>query len=264
MDAPRPDADSPKARKIIDHAQLHQITEKLFCHLPVHLVSQNQKNQVRVLGYSHPHIEISHSLAPDHARSLLLIKDDNSMLLECSVVSRTERNTEIIKPLRLFVTKRGIRHENRVEVGGSGNLAGIVRNVIPHTEFYKHNASSNAARDALLAKYASAMREFIPTARVKIEIQKHSRMSVRLKKLIDFNLPVFQPVMGQERQGDDLKLMAMPYSEYTQVMRSDGLPGDFTGEICEPIRYRGVMILGYAQILATTGTLNMSQYHAIR
>lgn len=255
--------DAGKVRKIIDHAQLHQITEKLFARFPIHIVENNQKNTARAVAYAHPHLEVMHQMPAAPSRTLLLVKDDNSMMLECTVVSRTERGSEILKPLRLFLGKRGIRHENRVAVS-SGDLAGQVRNVIPHPEFYKANAASNASRDSLFAQYISALRELIPETTVKIELQRHNRLTVRMKKLQDFNLPVFAPRMGEQRQGDDLKLMAMPYSEYEQVMRSDALPGDYLGEICEPLRYRGALLIGYVQVLSSRASLNISQYHSVR
>jgi hypothetical protein len=173
-----PDREAAKVRKIIDHTQLHQITERLFARLPIHIVENNQKNAVRALSYSHPHLEIFHQLPPGPSRTLLLVKDDHSMMLECSVVSRSERGTEFVKPLRLFLSKRGIRHENRVAVSGS-ELAGQVRNVIPHPEFYRVNAMSNPARDQLFSQYTTALRGLIPETVVKIELQKTNRLLVR-------------------------------------------------------------------------------------
>jgi hypothetical protein len=259
-----PEADAAaKARKIIDHAQLHQITEKLFSRLPIHIIENNQKNPARALQYAHPHLEVLHQMAPGQSRTLLLTKDDHSMTLECSVISRTEKGTEILKPLRLYLTKRGIRHENRVTVSGS-ELAGQVRNVIPHPEFYRINATSNAGRDALFAKYTNAIKELIPECFVKFELQRSNRLTVRMKKLQEFNLPIFAPEMTRQRQGDEQTIVAMPYSEYEQVMRSDGLPGDYLGEICEPLRYRSAMIVGYVQVFSTRAALNASQYHTIR
>lgn len=254
--------DGGKVRKIIDHAQLHQITEKLFARFPIHVVESNQKNPARAVGYAHPHLEILHQMQPGPTRTLLLTKDDNSMMLECSVINRTERGTEIVKPMRLYLSKRGIRHENRVAVSG-GDLAGQVRNVIPHPEFYRVNAGSNSQRDALLAQYTNAIRELVPETTIKFELQRTTRMTVRMKKLQDFNLPVFAPEMIKQRQGGD-NIMAMPYSEYEQVMRSDGLPGDYIGEICEPIRYRGVLIVGYVQVFSLRAPLNASHYHTVR
>lgn len=259
-----PEADeATKARKIIDHAQLHQITEKLFSRLPIHVVENNQKNPARALLYAHPHLEILHQMPPGPSRTLLLTKDDHSMMLECSVVSRTEKGTEIVKPMRLYLTKRGIRHENRVAVAG-GELAGQVRNVIPQTEFYRVNAGTSSGRDALLMQYANAMKELVPECVVKFELQRANRLTVRMKKLLEFNLPVFAPDMTRHRQGDEQNVIAMPHSEYEQVMRSDGLPGDYIGEICEPLRYRGVMIVGYVQVFSTRAPLNVSQYHTVR
>ncbi len=264
MHNPPESPESAKARKIIDHAQLHQITEKLFSRLPIHIIENNQKNIGKVLQYMHPQLEILHQLPEAAARTLLLEKDDNAMTLECSVVGRTERGTEILKPMRLYLTKRGIRHENRVEVPGGSQHAGIVTNCIPQNEFYRVNSTANPVRDQLIQNYAKAIRDFIPETVVKIELQKASRLSVRMKKLQDFNLPVYAPKMSEQRQGDDQNLVAMPYSEFEQVMRSDGLPDDFVGEICEPVRYRGVMIVGYVLIHSTRAALNLSQYHAVR
>jgi hypothetical protein len=258
-----PDSEAAKVRKIIDHIQLHQITERLFARLPIHIVENNQKNAVRALGYSHPHLEIFHQLPPGPSRTLLLVKDDHSMMLECSVVSRSERGTEFVKPLRLFLSKRGIRHENRVAVSGS-DLAGQVRNVIPHPEFYRVNAMSNPARDQLFSQYATALRGLIPETVVKIELQKTNRLSVRMKKLQDFNLPTFAPDMMRQRQGDEQSVIAMPHSELEQVLRADGLPGDFMGEICEPLRYRDAFIVGYVQVLSTRAPLTVQQYHSVR
>lgn len=259
---PSENGEGGKVRKIIDHAQLHQITEKLFARFPIHVVENNQKNPARAVGYTHPHLEILHQMPPGPSRTLLLTKDDNSMMLECSVVNRTERGTEIVKPMRLYLSKRGIRHENRVSVSG-GEFAGQVRNVIPHPEFYRVNAATNGQRDALLVQYTNAIRELVPETTIKFELQRANRMTVRMKKLQDFNLPVFAPEMAKQRQGED-NIMAMPYSEYEQVMRSDGLPGDYIGEICEPIRYRGVLIVGYVQVFSLRAPLNASHYHTVR
>ena len=264
MHNPPESPESAKSRKIIDHVQLQQITERLFARLPIHIVENNQKNSAKVLGYLQPHFEILHQLPPAAARTLLLDKDDNAMTLECTVVSRTERGTEILKPMRLYLMKRGIRHENRVEVPGGSQHAGIVQNCIPQHEFYRVNGTANPARDQLLQHYAKAIRDFIPETVVKIEMQKASRLSVRMKKLQDFNLPVYAPKMIEHRQGDDQAIVAMPYSEYEQVMRSDGLPNDYIGEICEHLRYRGVLIVGYVLIHSTRAGLNVSQYHAVR
>lgn len=254
--------DGGKVRKIIDHTQLHQITEKLFARFPIHVVENNQKNPARAVAYSHPHLEILHQMPEGAARTLLLTKDDNSMMLECSVISRTERGTEIVKPMRLYLSKRGIRHENRVAISG-GELAGQVRNVIPHPEFYRVNAATNSTRDGLISQYSNAIRELVPETLIKVELQRANRLTVRMKKIQDFNLPIFAPEMIKQRQGDD-NIMAMPYSEYEQIMRSDGLPGDYIGEICEPLRYRGVLILGHVQVLSLRAPLNASQYHTVR
>lgn len=254
-------------RKIIDHAQLHQITEKLFVRLPLHVVQNNQKNPVRAIGYSHPHLEVVHQLPADVGRTLLLVKDDNSMMLECTVVERTARGTEILKPMRLFISKRGVRHENRTAVEGgvvNGDLVGQVRHVIPHSEFYRVNASSSSIRDGLFAQYKKAIREIIPAVQVTIELQRANRQTVRLKKLCDFNLPIFAPVMSRQRNGDEQSVVAMPHSEYEQVMRSDGLPADFIGEICEPLRYREALIIGYFQVLSLHEALTVKQYHSVR
>ncbi len=259
---PSESAESGKVRKIIDHAQLHQITEKLFARFPIHVVENNQKNPARAVGYAHPHLEIMHQMQPAPSRTLLLNKDENSMMLECSVMSRTERGTEIVKPMRLYLSKRGIRHENRVAMAG-GELAGQVRNAIPHPEFYRVNAATSSQRDAMLAQYVNAIRELVPETSVKFELQRANRLTVRMKKLQDFNLPVFAPEMMKQHQGGD-NIMAMPYSEYEQVMRSDGLPGDYIGEICEPIRYRGVLIVGYVQVFSLRAPLNASHYHTVR
>lgn len=256
-------SEAAKVRKIIDHAQLHQITERLFARLPIHIVKNNQKNTVRALGYSHPHLEIFHQLPPGPARTLLLVKDDHSMMLECSVISRTERGTELVKPLRLFLSKRGIRHENRIAVGGD-ELAGQVRNVIPHAEFYRVNATSTAVRDTLFNQYSAALKGLIPETVVKIELQKSNRLSVRMKKLQDFNLPTFAPDMTRQRQGDAQSVIAMPHSEHEQVLRADGLPGDFMGEICEPLRYRDAFVVGYVQVLSQRAPLTVAQYHSVR
>ncbi len=256
-------SEAAKVRKIIDHTQLHQITERLFARLPIHVVENNQKNTARALGYAHPHLEILHQLPPGSSRTLLLIKDDHSMMLECSVVSRSERGTELVKPLRLFLSKRGIRHESRVAVSGS-ELAGQVRNVIPHTEFYRVNAGSNPLRDTLFSQYSTALRGLIPETVVKIELQKSNRLSVRMKKLQDFNLPTFAPDMMRQRQGDEQSVIAMPHSELEQVLRADGLPGDFMGEICEPLRYRAAFIIGYVQVLSQRAPLTVAQYHSVR
>ena len=259
--------DANKVRKIIDHSQLHQITEKLFARFPIHVVENNQKNAARALGYTHPHLEILHQLPQGPSRTLLLTKDDHSMMLECSVVSRTERGTEVLKPIRLYLSKRGIRHENRVPVGNgsqASDFAGQVRNVIPHPEFYRVNAGTNSQREAIFSQFTSAIRELIPETFVRIDLQKTNRLTVRMKKLQDFNLPIFAPEMMRQRQGDEQNVIAMPHSEYEQVMRSDGLPGDYLGEICEPIRYRGVLIVGYLQVLSSRAPLNISQYHSVR
>lgn len=258
-----PSSEAAKVRKIIDHTQLHQITERLFARFPIHIVENNQKNAARALGYAHPHLEILHQMPPGPSRTLLLVKDDHSMMLECSVISRSERGTELVKPLRLFLTKRGIRHENRVAVGG-GELAGQVRNVIPHPEFYRVNAASHAARESLFSQYSTALKGLFPETVVKIELQKSNRLSVRMKKLQDFNLPAFAPDMMRQRQGDEQTVIAMPHSEHEQVLRADGLPGDFMGEICEPIRYREVFIIGYVQVLSTRALLTVQQYHSVR
>lgn len=252
-----------EVRKIIDHTQLHQITEKLFCRLPVHLIHSNQRHNAQAMNYQHPQFEVMHQAPPADARTLLLEKDDHSMMLECSVVGRTERGTEILKPLRLYLTKRGVRHENRMSLGEAAAFAGVVIHCIPHGEFYKTNAATNDARDQAIQQYAAAVRGLIPDAKVKIDLQRHNRLSVRFKKMQDFNLPVFAPVMEQERQGDDLNLRAIPHSEYKQIMRSDGLPGDYIGEICEPIRYRDALMVGYVQVLTASPT-NLSQYHSVR
>jgi hypothetical protein len=256
-------SDPAKARKIIDHAQLHQITEKLFCRLPIRLIDNNQKVAARALAYKHPHFEIEHRLPPANGRTLLLEKDDQSMMLECSVQGKTATGTEVLKPLRLYITKRGVRHENRMSLGETGAFAGVVIHCIPHGEFYKTSAATNAARDALITQYIAALKGLIPDVLIKIELQRHNRLSVRMKKIQDFNLPVFAPVMERERQGDDLALSAIPYSEYAQVMRSDGLPGDYIGEICEPLRYRDAFVIGYVQVL-TRNPANISQYHSVR
>jgi hypothetical protein len=264
MHNPPESTEAAKSRKIIDHVQLQQITEKLFARLPIHIIENNQKNSGKVLRYMQPQLEILHQLPPAQGRTLLLEKDDNAMTLECTVVSRTERGTEILKPIRLYLMKRGIRHENRVEVPGGSAHAGLVQNCIPQNEFYRVNATAIPARDQLLQQYAKAIRDFIPETVVKIEMQKASRLSVRMKKLQDFNLPIYAPKMIEQRQGDDQTIIAMPYSEFEQVMRSDGLPNDYIGEICEPVRYRGVMIIGYVLIHSTRAALNVSQYHAVR
>ena len=168
-----------EVRKIIDHAQLHQITEKLFCRLPVHLIHNNQRHAIQAMNYQHPQFEVLHQLPRGDSRTLLLEKDDHSMMLECSVVNRTEKGTEIVKPMRLYLTKRGIRHENRVAVAG-GELAGQVRNVIPQTEFYRVNAGASSGRDALLMQYANAMKELVPECVVKFELQRANRLTVQL------------------------------------------------------------------------------------
>ncbi|MBN8221782.1 MAG: PilZ domain-containing protein [Spirochaetes bacterium] len=252
-----------EVRKIIDHAQLHQITERLFCRLPLHLIHNNQRHSVQAMNYQHPQFEVLHQLPRADARTLLLEKDDHSMMLECSVVGRTEKGTEVLKPMRLYLTKRGVRHENRMALGDAGSFAGVVIHCLPHGEFYKTNAATNAARDQAIQQYTAAFKGLIPDATVKVELIRHNRLSVRVKKMQDFNLPVFAPVMERERQGDDLSVRAIPYSEYTQIMRSDGLPGDFMGEICEPIMYRGAFMVGYVQVL-TLGPAALSQYHQVR
>jgi len=256
-------SETAKIRKIIDHTQLHQIAERLFARFPIHIVENNQKNAARALGYSHPHLEILHQLPPGPSRTLLLVKDDHSMMLECSVIGRSERGTEFVKPLRLFLSKRGIRHENRVAVSGS-DLAGQVRNVIPHPEFYRVNAGSNPVRDTLFSQYSTALKGLIPETVVKIELQKSNRLSVRMKKLQDFNLPTFAPDMMRQRQGDEQSVVAMPHSELEQVLRADGLPGDFIGEICEPLRYRDIFITGYVQVLSQRAPFTVAQYHSVR
>jgi hypothetical protein len=265
MNLPEPTAGSEaaKVRKIIDHTQLHQITERLFARLPIHIVENNQKNAARALGYAHPHLEIWHQLPPGPSRTLLLVKDDHSMMLECSVISRSERGTELVKPLRLFLSKRGIRHENRITVGGN-ELAGQVRNAIPHTEFYRVNAGTNPVRDKLFSQYATALKGLIPETVVKIELQKSNRLSVRMKKLQDFNLPTFAPDMMRQRQGDEQSVIAMPHNELEQVLRADGLPGDFIGEICEPLRYRDTLIIGYVHVLSQRAPLAVANYHSVR
>ncbi|MBS0618109.1 MAG: PilZ domain-containing protein [Spirochaetes bacterium] len=258
---------SAAVRKIIDHAQLHQITEKLFVRFPLHVVENNQKNPVRAIGYSHPHLEVVHQLPAGVGRTLLLVKDDNSMMLECSIVERTDRGTEILKPMRLFISKRGVRHENRTPVEGgqtNGDLVGQVRHVIPHSEFYRVNAGSNSVRDTIFAQYKKAIREIIPNVQVVVDLQRANRQTVRLKKLSEFNLPIFAPVMSRQRNADEQSIVAMPYSEYEQVMRADGLPGDYIGEICEPLRYRGALIFGYLQILSLHEALTVKQYHSVR
>lgn len=259
---PTEQREAAKARKIIDYGQLHQITEKLFAKLPIHIIENNQKNSVRALGYTHPYLEIMHQMPPASVRTLLLLKDDHSMMLECSVNERTERGTEIVKPLRLFLSKREIRHENRVGVAAA--LVGQIRNAIVPQEFYRMNAESNPTRDALCKRYAAALSGVISDAKISIELQKNARPSVRMKKLQDFNLPIFAPDMMRERQGDEQTVVAMPYSEYVQVMRADGLPGDFMGEICEPIRYRDAFIVGYVQVLSWRVELSVMQYHSTR
>lgn len=254
---------APKIRKVVDSTQLHQISEKLFCKLPIHLIHNNQRVQVRAFNYNYPHFEIQHNLPAIESRTLLLEKDDNSIMLECTIVSRTEHGTELVKPLQLYLSKRDVRHENRTNLTEAGGGTGIVIHCIPHKEFYLLNAATNDARDRLLQQYVAAIKGLIPDAAVKISLQRRNRFSVRMKKLIDFNLPVFAPIMEHERQGDNLSLAAIPFTEYNQIMRTDGLPGDFMGEICEPLRYRGSFVVGYVQAL-THAPANLKQYHSIR
>lgn len=59
-------------------------------------------------------------------------------------------------------------------------------------------------------------------------------------------------------------LYHLPHSEHEQILRADGLPGDFMGEICEPIRYRDAFIVGYVQVLSTRALLTVQQYHSVR
>lgn len=250
-------------RKVIDHAQLHQITEKLFARFPIHIVENSQKSPARALGYAHPHLEINHTLPPGTSRTLLLVRDDNSMMLDCSVISRSARGTEKLKPVRLFLGKRGVRQENRVSLSAD-ELGGLVRHVIPHTEFYRVNAVTNAARDTLFAHYCAAVRSLMPETIVRIELQRTARLSVRMRKLQHFNLPVYAPEMKRQRTGEEQTIIAMPHAEYQQVMRSDGLPGDYFGEICEPVRYRDVLIVGYLQVFSTRAALTVPQYHSVR
>lgn len=260
---PVPPTNPPGVRRIIDHTQLHQIVEKLFCRLPIHAIENNQKHIVKVLECRPPLMEIFHQLPPGQARRLVLDKDNNTMLLECTVMERTARGGEILKPVRLTLTNRGVRHEERVAVAG-GIEAGAILNAIPHAEFYRFNAATHANRDAVRAQYLTALRNLLPQAEIKIDLQKSSRLSVRMKKLQDFRLPIFAPRIGIDRQGTDLDLVALPRSEHQQVIRADGLPADTGSEICEPIYYRGVFIFGYAQAYLTEGEFSLHQYHSLR
>ncbi|HRP70087.1 MAG TPA: PilZ domain-containing protein [Turneriella sp.] len=262
MDKPN-DSPHTNSRKIIDPVQLHQITERLFCRLPIHLIHENQRVSVKAFNYQYPHFEIQHHLPAIESRTLLLEKDDNSIMLECAIMRRTEHGTELVKPLRLYLSKRGIRHEKRETLDDSLSFAGVVIHCLPHIEFYQLNAATNSGRDQLIQQYKNAIKGIISNSLVKIELQRHNRFSVRMKKLIDFNLPIFAPMMEHERQGDNLSLPAVPFSEYKQVMRADGLPGDHMGEICEPLRYRGAFIIGFVQVLTHTPA-NLGQYHSVR
>lgn len=250
---------NPPTRKIIDHTQLHQITERLFTRLPIHLIENNQKIEARAMAYTYPYLEVSHNLPPKPNRTLLLIKEDHSMLLECHVEKRTEHSTEILKPLRLTLTHRQVRHENRTNM-----LAGQVHNVIPHAEFIRANAATNASRDALVLKYTKAVQGLMPQAKVKIDFQRIERRTVRMRKLHEFNLPIFAPEISRQRNADEQSIVALPYTEYEQIIRADGLAGEVMGEICEPLRYRDVLILGFVQVLSEQATLTVQQYHSVR
>lgn len=260
---PVPPTNPPSVRRIIDHTQLHQIVEKLFCRLPIHAIENNQKHIVKVIECRPPNMEILHHLPPAQSRKLVLDKDNNTMLLECTVIERTARGGEVLKPARLTLTNRGVRHEERIAVGG-GAEAGAIVNAIPHAEFYRFNAATHTNRDAVRTQYLTALRNLLPHADIKIDLQKSSRLSVRMKKLQDFRLPVFAPRIGIDRQGTDLDLVAMPGSEHQQIIRADGLPADTGSEICEPIYYRGVFIFGYAQAYLTEGEFSLHQYHSLR
>lgn len=260
---PVPPSNPPGVRRIIDHTQLQQIVEKLFCRLPIHAIENNQKHIVKVLECRPPLMEVLHQLPPAQGRRLVLDKDNNTMLLECTVVERTARGGEVLKPLRLTLSNRGVRHEQRIAVGDSGE-AGTIVNAIPHAEFYRFNAATHTNRDAVRAQYLTALRNLLPQAEIKIDLQKSSRLSVRMKKLQDFRLPIFAPRIGIDRQGTDLDLIAMPRSEHHQIIRADGLPADTGSEIYEPIYYRGVFIFGYTQAYLTEGEFSLHQYHSLR
>lgn len=186
------------------------------------------------------------------------------MLLECQVVERTAQGSEILKPLNLTLSQRGIRHEARVAVSGSSSEAGVILNAIPHAEFFRFNAATHPNRDPLMTQYTAALKNLFPGAETKIEFQRSLRLSVRIKKLQELRLPIFAPRIGFDRQGKDLELVAMPTGEHQQIVRADGLTTESGSEICEPLYYRGVFIFGFMQVYRAETALTLSQYHTLR
>jgi hypothetical protein len=248
---------------IVDPLRLQQFTEKIFCRLPASILDNNTRYPVQAIRHLAPHIEISHQLPANATRTILVEHDTNLLMLECDVVNRTDAGSELLRPKRLLARKRPERKEERVKLNGTDSRFGLVRHCIPHMEFYRCAAEYNPARDQLVAKYSRLIRELIPESLVRIEFQKSNRFSVRMKKLSRTHASIFEPQIGAERQAEHRGIITMPAADYAEIAQTDNLGKNFISEICEPLRYKNLLTIGYIQVLSKNFALNARQRDAV-
>jgi len=240
---------SQDVKQTRDAGQIKTVIEKLYTKMPVNLADKTGVTPVKVIGYNHPIIEIESQEIESPGRILTLIHGSHQMYLECAVLKKTEKQTELLKPARLIMQAiaaeklqedktpgREVRKEKRVNVENKDSYDAYIHNCLPLNSIPDTLASINKKREAILTIYTNALNEkFHEDDEIQIELRCSNRLDKRMRIMNLQNRPILAPHIQKEEYWKELpEDKFISYEDFSGASGCDDLIGFFHKKKCIP------------------------------
>jgi|JI9StandDraft_1071089.scaffolds.fasta_scaffold00269_15 hypothetical protein len=227
-------------KEITDPNSIFKMAETLFKQFPVYMIIDNKPMQIKILAMKNLGVLIQ---SPDTnpnptERFLILTNAGNLLRFNFKVSTKDPRGIEILNPVSLTI-KPATRATNRYQ---ATKAPIYITNVISQT-MVPHDLSDDTL------KVESYMKPYIQKLKSKftdVEFFVHERMDTRARLLLETGKHIFVPdTKSPESVSDEF----IPFSEHIHLMRQGKGLNKYMSEICVPLKYRGIVLYGYLQVL---------------
>ncbi|HNB96808.1 MAG TPA: DUF1577 domain-containing protein, partial [Leptospiraceae bacterium] len=229
-----------ETKEITDAASIFKMAEGLFKQFPVYTIVQGKPQQVKVMGMKNQAIVIQTPDENPNPTQRLLIMTNAGNLLQFSfkVNTKDPRGLEVLNPNTLTI-KPASRVSNRYQANKAPIL---ITNIISQTMIPHDLADDTMKVESLMKPYIQKLKGKYS----EVEFFVHERLDPRTRLLTETGKHIFVP---DTKNPESVSDQFIPYSEHVHLMRQGKGLSKFISEICVPLKYRGIFIYGYLQVL---------------
>jgi hypothetical protein len=220
-------------QEVADIPTIQKVIESYFFQIPVFMLYQSKHYPIKPVMFTKQGLVIRSIGRRDHEPRVLFLTNSGNFFQFMFEYKGSKGDLEILFPTKMFIGKAS-RAGDRIPVYSKVFISNIVNQI----EICKSLLFDQTKLNNLIENHTDKLKNKF----TNMEVYINDRADTRMRLLLDYEKPIFVP---NRRDPESVTEDFIPFQEYFGVMKITKDIAHYSSEICVPLKYKDIFVLGY-------------------